>query len=265
MSILKHIMQIGKFLIWRACMQTLTVNTLKYDIDITKLLARRLRNAGAKIELMSEGEDKRSVEITVENESDMVLLSEAVYELLLRDISNFELAQFVNELDLSLEEKEIVLAESVKESRSILPSQSVKRELYDYLMNNKSINLEGFLRFRMQDAMKAFQLCVERVSEELALRAEYIELLSILAAFVSLQQPKIKEVCLIFNADGSCTLTDDTDSRIDYDKCNSDGLVSVLIGLAPEKIIIYDLSCGQSDMLADMILRVFTDKVSFFR
>ena len=67
------------------------------------------------------------------------------------------------------------------------------------------------------------------------------------------------------NPDGSCTLTDDRDSRIDYDRCTGDGVMSVLVGLSPERITVYDLSGGVSAGLAETLVRVFEDRVRVYK
>ena len=66
---------------------------------------------------------------------------------------------------------------------------------------------------------------VMRAAEELLLHEEYWELMHVLSAFVQLRSPQVRDVYIVLNPDGSCTMTDDQDSRIDYARCTGDVIV----------------------------------------
>ena len=117
----------------------------------------------------------------------------------------------------------------------------------------------------MQDALSFWALCIDRVAEEMQLEAEYSELMRILGAFAELQSPKIKEVSLCVNPDGSYTLTDDSDVRIDYEARARDGVIDVLVGLAPERITVYDLSGGKNDRFNETLSKVFAGRIKIYR
>ena len=149
-----------------------------------------------------------------------------------------------------------------------LDAQRVRQMLRAHFDGNDRLNLEGFLRFRMRETLRAFELYALSAAEELMLQTEYLELLRVLSVLVRLQQPRIREVSLILHADGSCTITDDTDARIECEGCGTaagNELVNLLVALAPARIIVYDLSCGRCAELSQMLLQVFEDRVSFFR
>lgn len=247
-----------------------SVGTLEYDADIGKLALRRLageypRDTGIEKRLLAQ-KDQARFELMAEG--DLERWCRAVRNLLLRDVSHFELARMVNELPLALEEKRRVLPEAVKLSRAC-PAQAgaegILRALLNFYAEEDHLNLEGFLRFRMQDVLRDWEICVMRAAEELLLEVEYWELMQVLSAFVQLRPPQVRDVYIILNPDGSCTLTDDQDSRIDYDRCTGDGVMSVLVGLSPERITVYDLSGGASTSLAETLVRVFEDRVRVFK
>ena len=242
----------------------LSVNTLDYDVDIAKLLRRRLKAISSDIDVYDINGEGSMVEADID-EKTIAPWCDALCDLLLKDLAHFEMARLVNDMPLSLSDKQLILPEAIKASRSVAAANGIKRMLREYFEENRHLNLEGFLRFRMQDVIRSFERCVESACEELLIKTEYLELMNVLSAFVRFQQPKIREVSLIMNADGSCTLTDDSDSRIDYARGKNDNLVSVLVSLAPEKITVYDLSCGNNAMLADMLRRVFDGRVKFYR
>ncbi len=241
-----------------------TVSTYEYDADIPRLIKRRLKRLGVSLNLR-EGEGKKTAAAQLETETDMDAWCAAVAEVLLYDIAHFELARLVNDLPISLEQKKLALPEAIKSARGVGTPQALKREIAQHYEENESLILEGYVRFRMKDVQKAWEFTVVRAVEEILINNEYLELMSVLSAFVQLQTPRIKDVSVILNPDGSCTLTDDMNSRVDYEKCTGDGVVSILVGLAPERITVYDLSGGKNTMLAEILIRVFEDRVRFFK
>ena len=67
-------------------------------------------------------------------------------------------------------------------------------------------------------------------------------------------------------ADGSCTITDDTDTHIACEGCGraaGNELANLLVALAPARIVVCDLSCGRCAELSQVLLQVFEDRVSF--
>ncbi len=262
-------------------MQTVFINTLEYDVDVAALLRRRLKAVcgGGEIAL-SAGEGGRTAVVTLSGEAERDALCAALAALLLQDAANFALARIVNDMPLTLQEKQRVLAEAIHAARKAakeapggdpaLDGRRVQGMLQDHFAHSDRLNLEGFLRFRMQDTLHAFEVCALCAAEELLLQEEYLELLRVLSALVRMQKPRIREVSLILHADGSCTITDDTDARIECEGCGAAAgagseLVNLLVALAPERIIVYDLSCGRCAELSAALLQVFEDRVSFFR
>ena len=78
--------------------------------------------------------------------------------MLLWDLAHFELARMVNDLPLGLEEKRRILPEAVKLSRACpqnAGADAILRELMGFYAEEKHLNLEGFMRFRMQDVLRA--------------------------------------------------------------------------------------------------------------
>lgn len=244
-------------------MRVCSVSTHEYDTDITRLMKRRLDQVNF-VPVLS-GSDGKTAQAELCTDTDMDKWCSAISRLLLYDLAHFELARIVDDMPLSIDEKQLVLPEAVRNSRAVMGYNVTKRMLLDHFSEHESLNLEGFMRFRMRDIQKSWELCALRAVEELALKTEYLELMSVLSAFVQIQPSRVREVRVVLNPDGSCTLTDDMDSRIDCEHCTGDGVVSVLVGLAPERIIVYDLSGGQNWTLAEVLLRVFEDRIRFYR
>jgi hypothetical protein len=247
------------------------VGTHEYDVDIKKLLQRRLEQAGQPVALSG---DNGLVRIELSGEGALEGWCTAVCALLLRDLAHFEMARMVNDLPLSLEEKRSVLPEAVRLSRAMLQGEEdapsaaqadVTHMLMAYYAEEDHLNLEGFMRFRLKEVLRDWELCVMQATEELLLQAEYNELMHVLSAFMQLAPPQIKDVYVVLNPDGSCILTDDKDSRIEYDPCTGDNVLNALAGLSPERITVYDLSGGRSAQLAEALIRMFEHRVRVFK
>ena len=243
-------------------MMVRSINTREYDADIGKLMQRKIDESSDGLRLCVLETDSATAEIR--DDTDFYAWCRAVSRLLNRDLSCFEIARMVDSLPLSLLEKQQILPESLKNLRSSEKVFGLERALREYFQSEEKLNLEGFMRFRMQDILSSWSLCVDHAAEELLIKRESYELMKFIGKFVSLQAPRIKEVSLCFNPDGSCILTDDNDVRIEYSAC-TDGLIGVLVGLAPEQIMVYDLSGGQNEELNSALRDVFAGKIRFYQ
>lgn len=192
-------------------------------------------------------------------------LSTALALLLCRDLCQFELAKLADHLPFPLVEKQAVLAESIRCARKVERPGAVRRALKAYLEEEEVLHLSGYMRFRMPETVGAWRLCVQSAAEELMLEKEYLELMGVLKAFVQVKPSRVREISLLLHPDGSCTLTDESDARIDYDSCDPDRLVSILVEMAPERLTVYDLSGQVNTPLAEMLSRVFAGRVRFVR
>ena len=214
--------------------QSCSAGTREYQVDIGKLALRRLMAIDpGDAEILQQLEaGKDHIQFSIEQAGDLERWCRVLQGMLLWDLAHFELARMVNDLPLGLEEKRRILPEAVKLSRACpqnAGADAILRELMGFYAEEKHLNSEGFMRFRMQDVLREWEICVMRAAEELLLHEEYWELMHVLSAFVQLRSPQVRDVYIVLNPDGSCTMTDDQDSRIDYARCTGDGVMSVLV------------------------------------
>lgn len=240
------------------------VNTIEYEVELPKLMRRRLKQFGA--EWIMNGADcgRDFVAVRIEDEVSLELWVKAVCEILSKDIAHFEIARLINFIPISLEEKQLALPEAVRSARGIDMSAEMKAGIMKHYADYEHLNLEGFLRFRMQKLLGGWAVCVEEAAENVMFREKYLELMDVLSEYVRPRLCSVQEVVVIIHPDGSCTLTDDSNARIDCAASSEDGVISLLIGLAPAKITVYDLSLGRNSLLAEAIGRVFEDRVKLF-
>ena len=239
-----------------------TVCTQKYDIDLMRLMARRLEKCGSAYGL-AEGMD--GVTVTMRGAGARQALSGVLAKVLCHDLQYFEMARMTDEMPLELAEKQAVLSDAIRDAREGETLESVRAVLEEYLGAASLLNLEGFLQFRMQEDLKRWELSVEHAAAQQLLSREYSEFLGALTAFAQLQDPQISELSVCLHPDGSCTLTDDSDTRIEYVDCSEDGILGLLVSMAPLRLTVYDLSEGSCRHLTETIAKVFAGKVKIYR
>lgn len=237
------------------------VQTWKYELDLERLLSRRLIQCGCAFHMRC-GADGAHIYL---EESGNGALADALSMLLCRDLMYFELAAMTDRMPLTLPEKQQALADALQTPCDDAPRIHAREMLAQYLETEICINLEGYLTFRMRGFLDEWQTLAEQAMAEQLLRREYSELLGVLGAFLETQPPRIGELSVCLHPDGSCTLTDDSDGRIDYVDGSEDGVVSLLVSMAPQRLIVYDLSGGSCRRLTDAIARVFAGRVRIYR
>mgnify|MGYP000846012758 CR=1 FL=1 len=150
----------------------------------------------------------------------------------------------------------------------------IAHRLFDYISTSLTVNVEGFINFCMQDYLTELKFAVEVALEELRNQKEYNDFVNLLRYFVDTQAPKIYEVNLMMSNDGMFYLWDGQgvkieESYIDYyldemlmDEINLDDvLISILITIAPRKIVLHNIAGIDSESVA-MIKNVFKEKIS---
>ena len=253
-------------------MQQYSVFTNEYDADIGKLLSRRLAGRESGIELTKSSD--YSVTVSVSSEAALDALSAAVCELMLEDLRYFEIAAMVNRLPFSLDEKRRILPAAVRiEDSSETASENSARaveELREYFSDNFRLNLEGYIRFRLPGEVEKWSVMVDAAAEELLLGEECADLIHLLGLFTTVEPPRTGGVAVLLNPDGSCTITDADSAhcslasphfRIDCAPNSNEGVISILTGLSPSAITLYDFSFGRSEKLRAAIETLFAPRL----
>ena len=243
-------------------MTTYAIVTTRYEIDLHSLLTRRLQQCGC---LYGMTECVHGLMITVQEGDQAARLATALALLIGKDLMQLELARYVDGLPMNLQEKQSILAGVLQQLRGAALPDSATADMNAYLSQADNLNLEGYLLFRMHDQLTDWQDQALHAASEASLRKEYTELMGVLHTFVETQRPGIGELSICLNPDGSCTLTDDSDARIEYVDCSEDGIISLLVGMSPTFLTVYDLTGGNGKRLTEAIRRVFAGRVKIFR
>jgi len=151
----------------------------------------------------------------------------------------------------------------------------VAERLKDTLNETDEIILEGFMRFRMKDFLSHWREILIASIDHYLLEQEYKEFINILKYFVEIRKPKIKTIHITIGHDGSFIILDDLLKVVNDDVLvknskeknmtltKEDILLSMLISIAPKKIIVHNAEKIEDKLLIDTIKRIFIDKVLF--
>jgi YtxC-like family. len=236
--------------------------TFEYDLPLLKLLNRRMSelDCAYTLEAIPDG-----VVLKIRGDRSERAAAEALLCVLGRDLRYFALAEFADALPLSLAEKQTVLADALEAAQCREERRILKQKIADYLKTHRTLVLEGFLRFRMQEFLMLWELAVEQAAARVLMNKEYGELIETLRRFVDGRVSRVAALSVCIHADGTITLSDDNDVHIEYVDCAPDGILNLLVNMAPGKLTVYDLSGKEKNRLTEAILRVFGSRVKLYR
>ena len=232
------------------------ITAFEYDIPIERLLRRRLDETACAIDVLPNG-----ARVRLNGEGAAARLADALAKVILRDLQYFVLARMTDAMPLALTDKRIVLTDALYAARSREEVVPVRGELLRFLTEQRALCLDGFLCFRMPETLMLWQLCVEQAASKVLVQKEYGELMQTLQEYVQAQRTRVNELRLCLHRDGSCTLSDDEQLHIDYADGSPDGIVSLLVSMAPRRLVIVDRSDGAQARLCDALKAVFSDRV----
>ncbi len=236
--------------------------TFEYDLPLSKLIDRRMReldNAYV-LEAVADG-----VLLKVRGESPERAAAQALARILGHDLRCCTLAEFADALPLTLSEKQAVLTEALETSQRREEPAVLTGKLLGYLSAHHTICLEGFLRFRMQEFLMLWEIAVEQAAAKVLMQKEYGELMDTLRRFAESRKSRVRSLSVCIHPDGTITLCDDGDVRIEYVDCAPDGILQILVNMSPKTLTVYDLSGEEKNRLTEAILKVFGDRVKLYR
>ena len=129
----------------------------------------------------------------------------------------------------------------------------IVKKLTQYLSKENSIIIEGFVRFRLTEYRERLCAKVYEAIEELWLEREYREFIELLKLYISNLAPMIDLIQIKKNSDGKFEFFDLSKKKIEINiekstpqdpieifLTNDDMLLSILIALAPRRIILHE-------------------------
>ena len=165
--------------------------------------------------------------------------------------------------------------ELIKQKEYII-RKSIDSKIYNYILNNNHINIDGFVKFRMKEFIKYISVVADLALEEYLINKDQEEFINVLKYFVDIQEEKIDLIKIHIISNNLFILYDKHGNKIenidDEDLINlaikenlnyEDFLISTLLTLCPKKIEILDeVENNISKEMIDMIKSIFINRVS---
>ena len=237
------------------------IQTMEYDVDLEKLLAMRLLEGGAPYALSSA---LGGVGVRMEGRQGLNALAEALGTVLVHDLAPFEMGVMADETPLDREDRQRVLSRAVAAAQTREDLSDTVQRLSAYLQAEGKLCLEGFMRFRMPETLLFWRLCVEEAFSGLLLEKEYGEAADLLRLLLNERPPRCPSLRLCLHGDGLCSLSDGGSLRMEYVDESGEGILSLLIGIAPARLIVYDLSGGARRELVHALTEIFSGRVRLY-
>ncbi len=165
-------------------------------------------------------------------------------------------------------------------AKEFLENDTISREdnffaiyysILDYIKQNKSIVLEGFVNFRLQNYMKNLDYIIDISVNKFLIEKEYNEFVNILKLYVSLNPYNSPLIHLIYHNGESILL--DIDKNIismqdellnakylsDITFSSNDYALNTLLNLTPKKVVIH-LTDGKEDEFINTVKTIFENR-----
>lgn len=153
---------------------------------------------------------------------------------------------------------------------------NIVEKIIDCLNENKEVNIEGLITFRMKEFKEDLDNIVEKVVEKYMVEKEYNEFIKLLKYFVEVQESKLEEVNIMIDSNGDYIVKDEFGNDILNNLMDElyetkytakvsaeDLIISGLITTSPKKVKIHSVHNCKNKELMETIKNVFEDRVEY--
>ncbi len=150
----------------------------------------------------------------------------------------------------------------------------ISAKIAEYLRSADKITLEGFVTFRLGDYVKNLEIEVERSIRQFFIERQYEEYINLLTTFVKMQVPKVPELHVFVQSNGSYKVEGTKPFEIPEDVINGFGIqrsnpviedddfmIGFLLTCAPVRIFIHNSVLFRNKELLNTIRIVFSECV----
>ncbi|HOB35359.1 MAG: hypothetical protein GX090_02605 [Firmicutes bacterium] len=138
----------------------------------------------------------------------------------------------------------------------------ILKRLDEFLKDEEQINIEGFIRFRLQDYQRELLQLLNESADDFIIEKEYQEFINLLRYFVDIQPPRFPEMHL-FRKNNYLILCDSRYTELHREgACDlegSDAIISALVTAAPKKVTIHNGPA--EDELVATLRHIFADRI----
>ena len=216
-----------------------------------------------------------NLDMFLENFSE--ILAECIivfYEpILLRKFLNFHYFYF-DKLEKKMIEQDFYEYIALEETNTLKNRKDkVKGFILDYISENKSMILDGFVTFRLKDYIVKLEDDLDYVVQQYVIQKEYNEFISLLKLYIDSKVPETRLIHLIYSNNESILLDENKkiihlDDSIfstaylsDISFSSNDYALNALLTLLPEKLKIH-LVVDDNDEFIDTLKLIFGARIS---
>lgn len=162
-----------------------------------------------------------------------------------------------------------ILINKISNHEKKLKFNKINIPMKNYLKDNKSIVLEGFLNFRLREYIAYLRDLLQESVNQFIIDKEYIEFVNLLKDYVDSKIPNkdivnlvyVNNEAILLSQNGNIIKLDEFDSKYlsDISFSNNDYVLNTLVGLLPKQIILH-LSTPEDNFIKTIEL-IFGDKV----
>lgn len=217
-------------------------------------------------------------------------ISNILYRIVIDKYKEKEMYEFLTDTYFFLKQEEILEVEesimkvlnceNINEGESFVYCSNKINEIIekikDCIEENKEININGFIMFRMKELREDIESVIDKVIEKYMVEKEYKEFIRLLKYFVDIQESKIEEVNIFIKTPSGYTITDGNgedvfniflkdiaECKVGVDTNIEDVIISGLITNAPNTVIIHQKEACENMEFLDTIVNVFGSRVTF--
>lgn len=222
--------------------------------------------------------DSISIDLTcVENYE---ALCSGITDLIINIIRQRDLKHYIWKTYTNIEEEErksiYIEAQDIFDKKQDFINNTIYSKVYDFILDNDDLNLDGFFKFRMKDFIRYISIISDIALEEHLIKRDKREFLDSLKYFIEIQENKMELLRITITKENNFILSDEDGNHLENlnneemlsiameeNLSNEDILISAIMTLCPKKIEIIDKSnCKKSKDLIDMVKLLFEGKLT---
>ncbi len=146
--------------------------------------------------------------------------------------------------------------------------KNIAKILDAYLKEYKTLHVEGFLRFRLQEVLSELCYCIQLSLRAIEQEEQYRDFLMLLQTYVKDCDPLVDTVLLLADGMGQHHIFTETGIEITYDYADledvacleneDDVILSSLLTIAPRTVYLYGHDHSANPCLVDTIRKIFS-------
>jgi putative sporulation protein YtxC len=208
-------------------------------------------------------------------------LAHVVQDIIIKVYAKYLIVYRVNKIctDFNISDREEIIVYShnmlMNKKYFVKEKQFLNGEIVNYLIENRTLLVDGYLRFRLKDFNFLIDRAIEKSIEELTAEKEYKEFIKILQYFIDIQEPKYDLVNVIL-CDNDYKLIDENNKIIENDFFSDiinelsyegiskdDLLISSLIVIAPKRLVVHIDEKDKDKEIVEVLTNIFKERINF--